>query len=224
MVFSVNPPADVAVAAFAKQVKTSVNAFLQASLVAELYVHYRGSSDQLNGFLQEFTQIFLFALLILTVMMWLTLSSWRLAMAVIVSMPLAFAGGMLTLQLLRVFVPQTLDVITMLGFVILMGLVINNAILLVSQFQSGLQKGLSQYQAILGAVKIRKRPIYMSTSTTIFGMLPLILIPGQGAEIYRGLAAVIVGGMAFSLLFSMSFMSALLSLGIFNINSQTRNP
>ena len=106
----------------------------------------------------------------------------------------------------------------------MIGLVINNAILLVSQFQPGLQKGLAQYQAILGAVKIRQRPIYMSTSTTIFGMLPLILIPGQDAENYRGLAAVIVGGMAFSLLFSMSFMSALLSLGIFNINSQTRHP
>ncbi len=224
MVFSVNPPADVAIATFAKQVKTSVNAFLQASTVAELYVHYRGSSGQLNRFLQDFSNIFAMALLILMIMMWLTLSSWRLAIAVIASMPLALAGGMLSLQLLRVFVPQTLDVLTMIGFVILMGLVINNAILLVSQFQTGLQQGFSQYQAILTAIKIRKRPIYMSTSTTIFGMLPLILLSGQGAEIYRGLAAVIVGGMLFSLLFSMSFMSALLSLGIFNINSQTRNP
>lgn len=215
VVFSVNPPANMAIGTFAEQVKTSVNEFLKASKVETLYVHYRGSTDQLNAFLLDFVKIFLLALLILTVMMWLTLSSWRMALSVIVSMPLALAGGMLALQLLRVFVPQTLDVITMIGFVILMGLVINNAILLASQFQFGIRNGLSQYEAILAAVKVRKRPIFMSTGTTILGMLPLVLIPGQGAEMYRGLAAVIVGGMSFSLLFSLTFMSSLLSLPLF---------
>jgi multidrug efflux pump subunit AcrB len=215
ILLSLNPAPDVAIGAFAKQVKQSVDEFLNGSKAEQLYVHYRGSSDQLNIFLQDFAKIFIMALLILIVMMWLTLSSWRLALCVVVSMPLALAGGMLTLQLLRLFVPQNLDVITMIGFVILMGLVINNAILLVSQFQSGTRNGLSQYEAILTAIKVRKRPIYMSTTTTIFGMLPLILLPGQGAEIYKGLAAVIVGGMLFSLLFSLSFMSALLSLPMF---------
>ena len=60
----------------------------------------------------------------------------------------------------------------------------------------------------------------MSTGTTIFGMLPLMLSPGEGAEIYRGLAAVIIGGMTFSALFSLSFMSALLSLPIFSAKPQ----
>jgi multidrug efflux pump subunit AcrB len=219
VLLSLNPPVDVAVGTFTEQVNLSVNEFLRTSNVTELYVHYRGSSDQLNAFLRDFAKIFMMALLILTIMMWITLSSWRLAFSVILSMPLALAGGMLTLQLLRVFVPQTLDVITMIGFVILIGLVINNAILLASQFQSGLLKGLPQYEAVLSAIRIRKRPIYMSTGTTILGMLPLILIPGQGAEIYRGLAAVIVGGMLFSLLFTLSFMSALLSLPIFKDTS-----
>lgn len=130
------------------------------------------------------------------------------------SMPLAFTGGMLFLQLLNLFVNQALDVITMIGFIILLGLVINNAILLASKYQSGLQQNLSQYAAITAAVYSRKRPIYMSTATSIFGMLPLMLLPGEGAEIYRGLAAVIIGGMTFSALFSLSFMAALLSLPI----------
>ena len=64
----------------------------------------------------------------------------------------------------------------------------------------------------------------MSTATSIFGMLPLMLLPGEGAEIYRGLAAVIIGGMTFSALFSLSFMAALLSMPIFSPNNKTALP
>jgi len=137
------------------------------------------------------------------------------------SMPLSFAGGMLFLQILNLFVPQALDVITMIGFIILLGLVINNAILLATKFQSGMNNNLSQYQAIFEAVDSRKKPIYMSTATSIFGMLPLMLLPGEGAEIYRGLAAAIIGGMTLSALLSLSFMAALLSMPMFKLANKT---
>lgn len=212
---SLSPPDGMPVGPFVEQVKAEVAGFLAGRADKPLFVSYRGSADRLNAFLMEFGQMFIVALGILFVLMCLTLKSWRLAAAVMLSMPLAIAGGMLNLQLLNLFTIQNLDVITMIGFIILLGLVINNAILLASQYEQGMNRGLAQYAAIVEAVKLRKRPIYMSTGTSIFGMLPLMLSPGDGAEIYRGLAAVIIGGMTLSALFSLSFMAALLSLPVF---------
>jgi multidrug efflux pump subunit AcrB len=212
---NLTPPDQMPIGPFVEQMKAEVSAFLSTHENSALFVNYRGSADSLTTFLTEFGTMFLMSLIILILLMWLTLKSWPLAFAVILSMPLAVAGGMFNLQILNLFTSQNLDVITMIGFIILMGLVINNAILLASQYDRAHQSGLSQQDSIIQAVKLRKRPIYMSTGTTIFGMLPLMLSPGDGAEIYRGLAAVIIGGMTFSALFSLSFMSALLSLPVF---------
>lgn len=214
---NLTPPENMPAGPFIEQIQQHVSDFLSTHENKNLFVNYRGSADSLNAFLQEFGVMFAISLIILILLMWLTLKSWSLAFAVILSMPLAIAGGMFNLQILNLVSVQNLDVITTIGFIILMGLVINNAILLAGEYDNAIKKGLSQQQSILQAVKLRKRPIYMSTGTTIFGMLPLMLSPGEGAEIYRGLAAVIIGGMTFSALFSLSFMSALLSLPIFDV-------
>jgi multidrug efflux pump subunit AcrB len=101
----------------------------------------------------------------------------------------------------------------MIGFIILLGLVVNYAILLVDQTRQAEQEGLSRDEAVRSALQVRLRPIFMSTFTSIFGMLPLLLIPGQGSVIYRGLAAAIVGGMLCSLLFTLLLLPCLLRLG-----------
>ncbi|NQZ90171.1 MAG: efflux RND transporter permease subunit [Colwellia sp.] len=218
---ALTPAANVSISSFSEQISQEVDEVLNQPEFQQLYAKYRGSADQLSAFIQSFLQMFVFSIILLIFLLWLSLNSWKLAIAVMLSMPLAFAGGMLFLQLLNLFVNQALDIITMIGFIILLGLVINNAILLASKYQSALQKNLSQYQAITLAIECRKRPIYMSTATSIFGMLPLMLLPGEGAEIYRGLAAVIIGGMTFSALFSLSYMAALLSMPIFSPNNKT---
>ena len=69
------------------------------------------------------------------------------------------------------------------------------------------------YRAVEQAVRRRLRPILMSTLTSLFGMLPLLLIPGPGTEVYQGLAAVIVGGMSVSTIFTLVFLPSLLRLG-----------
>jgi len=220
--FALTPKANVSVSRFSEQVLKEVDVVLNQAEFKQLYTEYRGSADQLTEFIQSFLQMFVFSIILLIFLLWLSLNSWKLAIAVILSMPLAFAGGMLCLQLLNLFVDQALDIITMIGFIILLGLVINNAILLASKYQSALLKNLSQHQAITLAIDSRKRPIYMSTATSIFGMLPLMLLPSEGAEIYRGLAAVIIGGMTFSALFSLSFMAALLSMPIFSFSNKKK--
>ena len=101
----------------------------------------------------------------------------------------------------------------MIGFITLLGLVVNNAILLVHQTRSLEREGEGRREAVEHAVRIRLRPILMSTLTSLFGMLPLLLIPGSGTELYRGMAAVIVGGMSVSAVFTLILLPSLLRLG-----------
>jgi len=95
----------------------------------------------------------------------------------------------------------------------LLGLVVNNAILLVHQTRQAERDGASRRTAVESALLLRLRPIFMSTLTSLFGMLPLLLMPGVGSIIYRGMAAVIVGGMSVSALFTLLLLPALLRLG-----------
>ncbi|MBD1581127.1 efflux RND transporter permease subunit [Pseudoalteromonas sp. S16_S37] len=212
---NLSPSEGETVGSFYAKVSEYVHTLQQSSEFKGLSIKVRGSADKLSTFIKEFLNMFSLSMVILLFLLWLALNSWKLTFAVIASMPLAMAGGMLCLNLLNLFSTQNLDMITLIGFIILMGLVINNAILLANKFQECLAQGQQQQEAIFSAIQARKRAIYMSTGTSIFGMLPLMLNPGEGSEIYRGLAAVIIGGMTFSALFSLSFMAAVLSLPIF---------
>ena len=138
-------------------------------------------------------------------------------------MPLAIVGGVIALRLLNLFTYQSLELLTMIGFIIMLGLVVNNAILLVYQTRSAERAGASRAQAVQQAIRIRARPIFMSTLTSIFGMLPLMLMPGIGSEIYRGLATVIVGGMSVSTVFTLLLLPSILRLGEGRHASTTNN-
>lgn len=176
-------------------------------------IQYKGSADRLESALGDMMKNFLLAVLILFLMMAAIFKSLRDSLLVLAVMPLALAGGLLALKLLNLVAYQSLDMLTMIGFIILLGLVVNNAILLVSQTRDGEREGQSRWAAVQQAVRVRVRPVYMSTLTSIFGMLPLLVIPGVGSDIYRGLATVIIGGMVFSLLFTLFLMPSLLLMG-----------
>jgi multidrug efflux pump subunit AcrB len=100
----------------------------------------------------------------------------------------------------------------MIGFIILLGLVVNNAILLVYRARDAEREGMSRRDAVESAVRLRLRPILMSTTTSVFGMLPMMLMRGAGTELYRGMASVIVGGMLVSTLFTLILLPSLLRM------------
>jgi HAE1 family hydrophobic/amphiphilic exporter-1 len=131
-------------------------------------------------------------------------------------LPLAAVGGLLGLKLVNWFIaPQPFDILTMLGFIILVGVVVNNAILIVHQALNNVRlEGMSHREAVLTSTRTRLRPIYMSATTSIFGMLPLVLIPGPGSEFYRGLGSVVLGGLAISTIFTVLVIPALLMFAI----------
>jgi HAE1 family hydrophobic/amphiphilic exporter-1 len=128
------------------------------------------------------------------------------------TVPLAGAGGIMGLRLVDALIaPAPLDILTMLGFVILIGVVVNNAILIVHQALNNLRyHGMDYRDAVIESTRSRLRPIYMSATTSIFGMLPLVLFPGPGSELYRGLGSVILGGLALSTIFTVFAIPSLL--------------
>jgi len=129
------------------------------------------------------------------------------------SVPIAAAGGIAGLTMLNAFVFQPLDMLTMLGFVILIGIVVNNAILLVHQTLRHIRvDGMAHDDAVVEATRNRIRPIFMSTLTSVGGMLPLVLFSGAGSELYRGLGSVVVGGLSLSALLTLAIVPALLTL------------
>jgi hydrophobic/amphiphilic exporter-1 (mainly G- bacteria), HAE1 family len=139
--------------------------------------------------------------------------SFVFPLIILFAVPLAAAGGVAGLVVLNLFTFQPLDMLTLLGFVILVGIVVNNAILLVHQTLYQLRtKGKSPINAIVEATRNRLRPIFMSTLTSVFGMLPLVLFPGPGSELYRGLGSVVVGGLALSAVLTLLLIPPLLAL------------
>ena len=193
--------------------QTQVEPKIRAALPEGGNIVYGGSADNLRQAVLTLGQNFLLALGLLFLLMSALFRSVKDSFLVVLAMPLAMVGGIIALQGISSITYQSLDLLTMIGFMILLGLVVNNAILLVHQTRMGERSGLDRHQAVERALLLRLRPIFMSTSTSIVGMLPLLLIPGEGSEIYRGLAAVIVGGMTISSVFTLLLLPCLLRMG-----------
>ena len=210
---SVIPPAHMSLEDAVSLIKTQVQPLLEVAMPTGSRILYRGNADKLVKSVQEMAVNFTMAIFILFVLLLALFKSVKDSIIVLAIMPLAAAGGLLALQGLNLFTHQSFDVLTMIGFLILFGLVVNNSILLVEQTRRHQREGINLNQAVKQAVRSRARPIYMSSLTSLFGMLPLMLIPGVGSEIYRGLAAVIVGGMIVCIIFTPILLPCLLQLG-----------
>ena len=172
-----------------------------------------GTADDLTITRQALQWNFVLATIITFLLMASLFESFLYPFVIMFSVPLASFGGFLGLFLLNGFIYQPLDVITMLGFIILIGTVVNNAILIVHQSLNHIRnEGLELKDAIVESVRNRIRPIFMTTLTTVFGMLPLVLLPGSGSELYRGLGSVVLGGLIVSTLFTLVLVPAVFSL------------
>jgi len=172
-------------------------------------ISYYGSADDLKIALGSMSKSFALAVVVLYLLMSGLFRSFVDSLLVMVALPLAMVGGVALLRLMNL----PMDLLTMIGFITLLGLVVNNAILLVHQARTAEREGLDRRTATEQAIRRRLRPILMSTLTSLFGMLPLLLIPGPGTEVYQGLAAVIVGGMSVSTVFTLVLLPSLLRLG-----------
>ncbi|MCP3979662.1 MAG: efflux RND transporter permease subunit [bacterium] len=172
-----------------------------------------GTADKLAQTARSIQFNLLLALVITYLLLSALFESFLYPMVIMFSVPLAAFGGFLGIRIINLATFQPLDVLTMLGFIILIGTVVNNAILIVHQSLNHIRgQGMEQREAIREAVRNRMRPIFMSVSTSVLGMLPLVLFPGAGSELYRGLGSVVIGGLLVSTVFTLILVPSLFSL------------
>jgi HAE1 family hydrophobic/amphiphilic exporter-1 len=195
-----------------------IDSLLEEGLPPGVRIRLSGTADKLVATAAEMKWDLLIALVIVYLVMAVLFESFIYPLIIVLSVPLATAGGVIGLNILNLFHFQALDMLTLLGFVILIGIVVNNAILLVHQTLYHIRtEGYAHTDAIVEATRNRIRPIFMSTLTSVGGMLPLVIFPGAGSEIYRGLGSVVVGGLSLSAVLTLAIVPPLLSLFVGNL-------
>ncbi len=223
---SIIPPDDVALEEGVRRVQQEIISGMPASgeLPDSIRLQLSGASDRLQATLQALAGNFAVALLIAYLLMVAVFSHWGWPLLIMTSVPIGVSGGVAGLALLNWAgghldkiglypIQQPFDMITMLGFLVLIGTVVNNPILIVERAVANLrEQGMEIYQAVTEAVRVRLRPIMMSMVTTVAGLSPLVFNPGAGTELYRGLGAIVLFGLLFSTLVTLTFMPAMLAL------------
>jgi multidrug efflux pump subunit AcrB len=209
LTLAITPPDDLSLEETLTILKERVEPQLMAYLPDDGEISYYGSADDLSIALSSMARSFTLAIMVLYLLMSALFRSFIDSLLVLAALPLATVGSVALLRIMNL----PMDLLTMIGFITLLGLVVNNAILLVHQTRVAERDGLDRRSSVEQAIRRRLRPILMSTLTSMFGMLPLLLIPGPGSEVYQGLAAVIVGGMSVCTIFTLVFLPSLLRLG-----------
>ncbi|NNG05934.1 MAG: efflux RND transporter permease subunit [Inquilinus sp.] len=203
-------PLETAIEIVASQV---IRPLTERGLPTGVSLSLSGTADQLERTWNAMVLDLLLALVIVYLVMAILFESFAYPLIIMISVPVATAGGIGGLVVLNQFVPQQLDMLTLLGFVILIGIVVNNAILLVHQSLYHYRSDrMAIDEAIVEATKNRVRPIFMSTLTSVFGMLPLVLFPGAGSELYRGLGSVVLGGLSLSAVLTLLIVPPLMTV------------
>lgn len=187
----------------------------EQGIPSDIRLSVSGTADQLSQTWNAIQINLIVALVIVFLVMAVLFESFILPLVILIAVPVAAAGGVGGLAVLNLYQTQPMDMLTLLGFVILVGIVVNNAILIVHQTLFHLrEEGMEPVDAIEEATRNRIRPIFMSTLTSIMGMLPLVIFPGAGSELYRGLGAVVVGGLSMSAFLTLLTVPPLLRLAI----------
>ena len=196
-----------------QQTEDEILAPLRSQLPAGYRIELAGSADQLAQTVSQLSHAFVLSVLVTYLLLVALYRSFLYPLVIMATVPMGISGALLSLVLVNLLgwvVP--LDMITALGFVILTGIVVNNAILLVDRALQLQQEGEDYDASLYNATRDRLRAIFMSAGTSVLGMLPLAVVPGQGAELYQGLGIVLTGGLAFSTILTPTVVPAMMGL------------
>ena len=218
------PPDEIALETGLEQVRRDLIGHLQEAgkVPANVKIRLSGASDQLQATRESLTANYAVALVLIYLILVAILSHWGYPLLIMTTIPLGIASGIVGLWAMNAVgawlpsfglqaVSQPFDMITMLGFLILMGTVVNNPILIVHQAMANMgEAGMAAREAVHHAVATRLRPIAMTTLTTVFGLAPLVVIPGEGTELYRGVGIIVLSGLVGAAIVTLTFLPALL--------------
>ena len=210
----IGPPAQMPLEVALETLQTEViDVLVSQGLPPDVTITMSGAADALQQTWEAILLDLIIAIVIVYLVMAVLFENFIYPTVIMLSVPIATAGGVFGLALLNLYRFQPLDMLTMLGFVILIGIVVNNAILLVHQSLYHIRTDNMDIQAaVMEATRNRIRPIFMSTLTSVFGMCPLVLIPGAGSELYRGLGSVVIGGLSLSAILTLAIIPPLFAI------------
>ncbi|MBA8884945.1 efflux RND transporter permease subunit [Dokdonella fugitiva] len=209
---TMDPPQTLSLEDALKTIQQDVVPALRAKLPADANIRLAGSADRLEATVSTMAKNFVLALLVLFLLMAAMFRSVRDALVVVLTVPVALVGGVLGLRVLGFVAFQPLDLLTMIGFIMMVGVIVNHAILLVDRTRDAQDHGHTLEESIRLALNQRLRAILASTLTGALGALPMAINPGPGSVIYRGLAAVNVGGVVVAMVFSLLLLPSLMRL------------
>jgi multidrug efflux pump subunit AcrB len=207
---TVTPPDNISLDQTINLLKENVEPAIKDKLPLLGSVSYGGHANDLEKTASELLVNFGVAAFLLLLLLTMMLKSLKDSLLVLISVPLSIVGGIVALDIANLFITQRLDLITFVGFFVLLGLVVNNAILLLHRTRLFQLDGMSIDEAVGEALADRLRPIFSSSLTTLLGMAPLVFMPGETSNVYRGMAMIIAGGMSSSLIFTLFLIPALL--------------
>ncbi len=217
------PPEKIALETGVKIVQQEVVKHLRdtGAIPSTINMTISGASDQLQATREALAANYVVAVVIIYLLLVAIFTNWGYPLLIMTTIPLGVAGGILGLWLFNLvgsWLPfiglnalhLPFDMISMLGFLILMGTVVNNPILIVHQAMTNMrEKHMGAMEAVQDAVSTRLRPIAMSTLTTVFGLAPLVFIAGEGTELYRGVGVIVMFGLLGTAVVSLTFLPAL---------------
>ncbi|MBB5351598.1 multidrug efflux pump subunit AcrB [Haloferula luteola] len=185
-------------------------------------VDLTGASDQLEATKASLAGNLWIAVVLCYLQLVIIYRHWGSPFLILATVPLGISGGIVGLWLLNFvggklpllgipLITQPFDMITMLGFLILLGTSVNNPILIVDRTMENRRAGMGTLDAVKDAIAARLRPVMMTTSTTLMGLAPLVFLPGAGTELYRGVGAIVLFGLACSSVVTLTFLPALLT-------------
>lgn len=219
------PPRGVALETGVSRVRGMIQQLRDAGEIPDtISITLSGASDQLQATQESLSGNYVVALMLVYLLLVAIFTHWGFPLLIMTTIPLGIASGLLGLAMMNgvgALLPvlglppltQPFDMITMLGFLILMGTVVNNPILIVHQATLNFRENaMSAVDAVSEAVASRLRPIAMTTITTVCGLAPLVLIPGEGTELYRGVGAIVLFGLLGTAIVTITFLPALTAL------------
>ena len=172
---------------------------LKLHLPPGVTVQLSGQYESQQQAFRELLMILILAALIIFIILLFEFNSFRTALAILIGTSLSVSGVFLFLFLSG----TTLDISAFMGMIMIIGVVVNNGILLIDYTEKYLKENPNTYEALLMAARVRLRPILMTTLSSIFGFIPLAFAIGEGAEMLKPLAISMIGGMSLSMIFSL---------------------
>jgi HAE1 family hydrophobic/amphiphilic exporter-1 len=166
-------------------------------------ISYSGEDEDLRESMRDLFIDFLFAALLVYMIMAALFESFMHPFTIMFSIPFALTGALLALFIGHLVAGMTITVNALIGVVMLVGIVVNNAIVLLDYVRRGQMGGLSCREALVKAGSVRLRPILLTALTTILGLTPLALGMGEGSEVRAPMAVAVIGGLTVSTLLTL---------------------